>query len=112
MQKRLPNEMPLRARQATVGNNFGGRMTINQPLNIEIPPTTELFPIIALVDRHKSLLTESKVRWAVRNRARNGLAAAGGVFEAKNGELLIREPVFLAWFLGLDGRNSPRAARR
>jgi hypothetical protein len=83
-----------------------------RPYGMEIPPTTELFPVVDLVARHPNMLNDSKVRWALRNRTRNGLAATGAVFEAKNGELLVREPVFLAWFLGLSGRNRPRAARQ
>jgi hypothetical protein len=55
-------------------------------------------------------LTDSRVQWAVRNRYTNGLAEA--VFESKGGELLIHEPAFLRWFLGLEGRAKPRATRR
>ena len=40
----------------------------------------------------------------------NGLTAA--VFDSPCGELLIHEPSFLAWFLGLSGRAMPRAGRR
>ena len=39
----------------------------------------------------------------------NGLSAA--VFDSPCGELLIHEPSFLAWFLGLAGRAKPRAGR-
>jgi hypothetical protein len=75
MQKRLAVEIPPNAKQSAPGS----KVNIKRPFELEIPPTTELFPIIDLVERHKSLLTESKVRWAVRNRIRNGLTAAGGV---------------------------------
>ncbi len=76
----------------------------------DLPPTAELFPKPALVKRHESILNESRVTWAVRNRHTNGLAEA--VFESKAGELLIHEPTFLRWFLGLSGRAKPRAQRR
>lgn len=110
MHKPLAIEIPSAAKSA---RNPAVRYSSNaRPSEIEIPPTTELFPVVELVARHPNMLNDSKVRWALRNRARNGLAAAGAVFEAKNGELLIREPVFLAWFLGLAGRNKPRAARQ
>jgi hypothetical protein len=40
----------------------------------------------------------------------NGLS--GAVFDSPCGELLIHEPSFLAWFLGLGGRAKPRAGRK
>lgn len=43
-------------------------------------------------------------------KAVNGLSAA--VFDSPCGELLIHEPSFLAWLLGLSGRATPRATRR
>jgi hypothetical protein len=75
-----------------------------------VPPTSELFPRHALVQRHPNLLTEPRVMWALRNRSKNGLADA--VYESKAGELLVHEPRFLQWFLGLDGRQKPRASRK
>ncbi len=75
----------------------------------EIPPTSELFPRQALVERHPNLLTESRVQWALRHRESNGLSPA--VFESRSGELLVHEPGFLRWFLNLDPRHRPRAAR-
>src|SRR5688572_17125831 len=101
MQKPLAIEVPPAAKPP--------KNSVGRPYKIEIPPTTELFPVVDLVARHPNMLNDSKVRWALRNRTRNGLSAAGAVFEAKNGELLIHEPIFLAWFLGLAGRNKPRA---
>jgi hypothetical protein len=76
----------------------------------EIPPTCELFPRHALVERHPNLLTEPRVQWALRNRDKNGLSAA--VYESRSGELLVHEPGFLRWFLNLEGRQRPRASRR
>ena len=78
----------------------------------QIPPLSEVYPRRELVDRHPHLLNEHRVAWALRNRRTNGLSAAGAVFESPCGELLIHEPAFLAWFLGLAGRAKPRAARR
>jgi hypothetical protein len=75
-----------------------------------IPPTSELFLPKQLVDRHPHLLNEHRVAWALRNRASNGLEDS--VYEARSGELVIHEPGFLAWFLGLTGRQKPRAIRR
>jgi hypothetical protein len=33
------------------------------------------------------------------------------VYESKSGQLLIHEPEFLRWYLGLTGRSKPRASR-
>jgi hypothetical protein len=75
-----------------------------------IPPTGELFTKQSLVERHPTILNISRVHWAVRNRHTNGLES--GVFESRGSEVLIHEPTFLRWFLGLAGRAKPRAARR
>jgi len=75
-----------------------------------VPPTSELFSRHDLVARHPTLLTEARIQWALRNRAHNGLE--GAVFESRGSELVIHEPAFLAWYLGLSGRAKPRAARR
>ena len=77
-----------------------------------IPPTSELFRLTDFAKRHQPLLSDNRVRWAVRNRTTNGLQAAGAVFEDPYGVTLIHEPAFLAWFLGLKGRAKPRAPRR
>ena len=75
-----------------------------------VPPTTELVTKAQLVAKHSHLLSVNRVTWALRWRAVNGLS--GAVFESPCGELLIHEPAFLAWFLGLSGRAKPRVARR
>jgi hypothetical protein len=75
-----------------------------------VPPTSEIFSRHALVERHPTLLTEPRVQWALRHRAKNGLADS--VFESRAGELVIHEPGFLRWYLGLEGRAKPRASRR
>ena len=75
-----------------------------------LPPMTELVTKAQLVARHPHLLSVNRVIWALRRRATNGLSAA--VFDSPCGELLVHEPSFLAWFLGLGGRAKPRAARR
>lgn len=75
-----------------------------------LPPTTELATKAQLVARHPHLLSVNRVTWALRCRAVNGLSAA--VFDSPCGELLIHEPSFLAWFLGLSGRAKPRSSRR
>jgi hypothetical protein len=36
----------------------------------------------------------------------------GVVFESCSGELVVHEPGFLAWYLGLEGRAKPRSTRR
>jgi len=77
--------------------------------DITLPPSDELFDKPTLVARHPNFLSESRLQWAVRHRATNGLA--GVVFETRGGELLIHEPGFLRWFLGLEGRGKPRALR-
>jgi hypothetical protein len=51
------------------------------------------------------------VRWALRNRTRNGLDAQHAVFMTASEILLIHEPAFLRWWLGLGGRNRPRRPR-
>lgn len=76
---------------------------------LDIPPTSELFSKEALVERHPNLLTYARVQWALRNRARNGLSTV--VYESKSGQLLVHEPEFLRWYLGLTGRSKPRASR-
>ena len=75
-----------------------------------VPPTTELVTKAQLVARHPHLLSVNRVAWALRCRAVNGLSDA--IFDSPCGELLIHEPSFLAWFLGLSGRAKPRAGRR
>lgn len=77
-----------------------------------VPNTAELFGIRDLAARHPNLLTESRLKWALRNRRQNGLDAISAVFESRGGELLISEPAFLGWWLGLRGRSSPRSPRR
>lgn len=74
-----------------------------------VPPTTELVTKAQLIARHSHLLSANRVAWALRRRAVNGLADA--VFESPCAELLIHEPSFLAWFLGLSGRARPRGGR-
>jgi len=74
------------------------------------PPTSELFTKFQLAQRHPHLLNDSRLTWALRNRSTNGLASA--VFESRSGELLLHEPQFLAWYLGLSGLSKPRALRR
>lgn len=75
----------------------------------ELPSTAHLFTRQQLIERHPNLLNESRLKWALRNREKNGLKPH--VYEARSGELLINEPQFLEWFLGLSGRNKPRAPR-
>lgn len=77
-----------------------------------LPPMAELFTKVQLVERHSRLLTNSRLAWALRNRTQNGLTDAHAVFDSPCGELLIHEPAFVAWFVGLAGRAKPRAARR
>jgi len=78
----------------------------------ELPPVGELFEIAGLVARHPALLSRHRIQWALRHRRSNGLAAAGAVYESTVGVLLIHEPAFLRWFLGLAGRRKPRALRK
>jgi len=78
----------------------------------DLPPTNEIFPKREIAARHPTFLNEARIDWALRKRRCNGLAAAGAVFESRSGELLISEPLFLAWFLGLSGRSKPRRLRR
>jgi hypothetical protein len=77
----------------------------------EIPPAHELFNIRDLAARHQHILSETRIRWAIRNRGSNGLAAVAAVFESKSGQFLVREPTFLRWWLGLSGVHKPRARR-
>lgn len=75
-----------------------------------IPPTTELFNKKQLIARHPNLLTPARMEWALRQRATNGLK--GVVYESRSGELVVHEPGFLAWYLGLSGRAKLRAQRK
>jgi hypothetical protein len=76
-----------------------------------LPPTTELFNQRQLAERHPHILNYNRIVWAVRHRHKNGLNTVGAVFDSPCGELLIHEPAFLAWFLGLTGRGKPRRPR-
>ena len=77
-----------------------------------LPPTSELLSVQDLAVKHAPLLTVSRLKWALRNRTNNGLVQLNAVYESKSGLLLIWEPKFLAWFLGLEGRHRPRSQRR
>ena len=83
-------------------------VTTLHPTQREIPPTSKLFSKEALVELHPNLLTQPRIQWALRNRARNGLSSV--VYEAKSGQL-VHELEFLRWYLGLTGRSKPRASR-
>jgi hypothetical protein len=76
----------------------------------ELPPTTELFSKHELVSRHPNILNGPRVEWALRKRDVNGLKSS--VFATRSGELVIHEPGFLAWYLGLSGRAKPRRFRK
>ncbi len=77
----------------------------------ELPPLTEIFSRSQFIQRHPGLFNKGRLDWAVRNRDQNGLTAARAVYESPVGEILIHEPPFLRWFLGLSGRGKPRALR-
>lgn len=77
-----------------------------------VPPASEIFPANVFPQRHPHILSGHRVTWALRNRRKNGLEAAGAVFESPCGQLMVHEPAFLAWFLGLAGRSKPRALRK
>jgi hypothetical protein len=79
---------------------------------LKLPPTAELFGLRALAARHPELMSENRLRWAVRNRRFNGLAEAGAVYESPVGEFILHEPSTLTWLLGLSGRAKPRRARK
>jgi hypothetical protein len=81
-------------------------------LDQSVPPASELFSLKELAARHPTLLPENRLRWAARQRDRNGLGNAGAVFESPAGELIFHEPSTIAWLLGLAGRSKPRAPRR
>jgi hypothetical protein len=78
----------------------------------ELPPPSELFTLKQLAERHPTLLPENRLRWAVRQRRKNGLESSGCVFMSPVGELIFHEPTTLAWLLGLSGRAKPRTTRR
>jgi hypothetical protein len=73
--------------------------------------TSKLFTSRQLAVRHPHLLSEHRLAWATRHRRVNGLSAAGAIFESPCGGLLIHEPAFLAWFLGLSRSAKPRRLR-
>ena len=72
--------------------------------SLSIPPTSELFSKDAMVERHPNLLNPARIQWALRNRS-------GVVYESKSGQLLVHEPEFLRWYLGLTVRAKPRSSR-
>ncbi len=77
----------------------------------DLPPTSELFEVAAFSARHGQLTPLNRVIWAVRRRHKNGLAAVGGTFESPLGIVLIHEPTFIRWLLGLAGKSAPRKPR-
>lgn len=77
-----------------------------------LPHANNLFPAAKFAERHPNLLNANRVAWAVRHRRVNGLAECGGTFESPLNQVLINEPAFLAWLVGLAGRKKPRSARR
>jgi hypothetical protein len=77
-----------------------------------LPPPSEIFSLKAMAERNPTLLPVGRLRWMARNRARNGLQAAGAVFDSPAGELLFHEPTTIAWLLGLTGRAKPRTPRK
>src|SRR6185437_11678330 len=89
---------------------MNARIRMNPKIDEPPPVQAELPTKTQLVARHPHLLSLNRVVWALRCRAVNGLSAA--VFDSPCGELLIHEPAFLAWFLGLSGRSKPRTGRR
>ncbi len=76
-----------------------------------LPPTSELYTGRQLAERHQHLLNAHRVAWALRNRDSNGLTKSRAVFESPCGTLLVHEPKFLEWFLGLAGQAKPRRLR-
>jgi len=76
----------------------------------DMPPSTELYALRELAARHPNILTLNRVTWAVRQRHTNGLSRI--VFKTRSGEVVIHEPGFIAWYLGLAGRAKPRASSR
>jgi len=77
-----------------------------------LPPASEIFSLKALAERNPALLPENRLRWMARNRTRNGLQAAGAIYDSPAGELLFHEPTTIAWLLGLTGRAKPGSAGR
>jgi hypothetical protein len=78
----------------------------------DLPPAAELFTLKQLAERYPQLMPVNRLRWAVRHRHRNGLAAAGAVYESPVAGIILHGPSTLAWLLGLTGRAKPRASRR
>lgn len=78
----------------------------------KLPPTSELFTVRQLAERHPTLLSPNRLRWAIRNRGSNGLAAAGAVYKSPVGEFILHEPSTIGWLLGLSGRAKPRRLRK
>jgi len=72
----------------------------------DIPPLSELFSKEALVERHPNLLTHPRIPRASRTRATDGLSSV--VYESMSGQVLVHEPGFLRWYLGLTGRSTTR----
>ena len=80
----------------------------------EVQPPGEapgLLTAAQLSARHPALLSLNRIAWAARHRHRNGLVAAGAVFESPFGRLLYHEPSMLQWVKGLAGRSKPRRQR-
>lgn len=76
----------------------------------QVPPSSELFAWREMPRRHPTLFNEHRIKWAMRNRKANGLEDAGVIYETQAGEIFLHEPGFIGWFLGLQGKNKPRAS--
>ena len=87
--------------------SMGANRAFAQLRSSSVPPTSELCSKQELVKRHPHLLTLSRVQWALRNRLSNGLESV--VYKCKSGRLVVHEPEFMRWYLGLTGLSKPRA---
>lgn len=87
----------------------------------ELPSPSELYTPAQLLHLYPHLLTENRLRHALRNRKRNGLMGRRDerrrvvervVFQSPLGAgLLIHGPGFVRWMCGLSGLRKPRGLR-
>ena len=68
--------------------------------------------VLAEFDEKERATRMRQLNWWAEQFAGLALAEITPVYNSPGGELLIHEPSFLAWFLGLGGRARPRAGRR
>ena len=65
----------------------------------------QLHTIPGFVARYRPTITESAIRWQIRNRQANGLEAAHAITK-RSGRWLIHEGRYAAWLMGAQASRA------